>query len=233
MNRSILSVITLYTFCAGSSGLFAQIDFTTQVQPIFTNNCTDSACHDSDGPQQGMDLTAGNSYNNIVNVAATGRPNEVRVTPGSLSESYLYRKLTNDNITGSPMPFGNYPLPTAQLNIIRDWITEGALVSSVADSRQGLPNSFALSQNYPNPFNPSTLIRYSIAQTGGVAVNLSIYNLNGQNVKTLVNSVHQAGEHQVKWDGTDDKGNRLGSGIYLYRLTAGNRTAIKKMSLLR
>jgi hypothetical protein len=233
MNNFLFSLLTLFIIYSSSSELAAQIDFTTQVQPIFTNNCTSSACHDSDGPQQGLDLTAGNSYNNIVDVASAQRANEVRVKPGSLSESYLYRKLINSDIDGQPMPRGSFPMDSTLVNTIRDWITQGALVTSVTDNSTGLPITFELEQNYPNPFNPTTLIAYSIDHPIGVPVSLKIFNLNGQSVKTLVQGTHQAGKYQVKWDGTDDNGHRLASGIYVYRLTAGNTTKAKKLSLLR
>jgi len=96
-----------------------------------------------------------------------------------------------------------------------------------------LPNDFSLQQNYPNPFNPSTLISYSLPGIGKHHVSLKIYNLLGQKVKTLVNSHQAAGVHCISWDGKDNSGQAVTSGIYFYQLKAGIFTQTKKMSFLR
>ncbi|AXI99508.1 Por secretion system C-terminal sorting domain-containing protein [Cyclonatronum proteinivorum] len=89
-----------------------------------------------------------------------------------------------------------------------------------------MPLTFALQQNYPNPFNPATNIRFSIPETGDVS--LSVYNLQGQRVATLVNSTLQAGAHQVRFDGS-----ALSSGLYLARLSSGPETRVIKMMLVK
>ncbi len=94
-----------------------------------------------------------------------------------------------------------------------------------------LPASFALEQNYPNPFNPSTLIRYSIPRRA--FVQLTVYNLLGEEVITLESGVRTAGEHSVVWDGRDRSGEPVASGVYLYRLTAEGQAATRKMLLLK
>lgn len=94
-----------------------------------------------------------------------------------------------------------------------------------------LPSSFELLQNYPNPFNPETVIRYQTMLDG--SVELAVYNLSGQKVRVLVNGVRQAGNYEARWDGTDDWGNRVSSGMYIYRLKSGNFTQAKKMVLLQ
>ena len=88
------------------------------------------------------------------------------------------------------------------------------------------PKTFKLGQNYPNPFNPSTIINYELPITNDV--DLSIYNLLGQKVATLVNKRQQAGSHQVEWDASG-----FASGIYYYRIEAGEFVEVKKMILLR
>lgn len=77
----------------------------------------------------------------------------------------------------------------------------------------------ALSQNAPNPFNPSTVIRYSVAQTGPVTIR--IFNAGGALVRTLVDAPHAPGEYTVRWDGNDGSGRRLSSGVYFYRIDSG------------
>ncbi len=94
-----------------------------------------------------------------------------------------------------------------------------------------LPDSYKLSQNYPNPFNPSTEISFSLPVAG--QVKLEIYNVLGQRVTTLADGLFEAGEHVVLWDGKDISGSAVSSGIYLYRLQAGEFTETKKMMLLK
>ncbi len=96
------------------------------------------------------------------------------------------------------------------------------------------PSTFALFQNHPNPFNPSTTIRYRVGTgSGPQKVRLQIYNLLGQKVRTLVDRLQGPGEYRVQWDGKDDSGRRLASGVYLYRLEAGRFGASRKMLLVR
>ena len=94
-----------------------------------------------------------------------------------------------------------------------------------------LPLTFDLKQNYPNPFNPSTVIVYQLPQTE--MVSLEIYDALGQKVKALLNETQQAGQYRITWDGKNDSGNSLSSGVYLYRIVAGNFVKIMKMVLLR
>jgi len=89
-----------------------------------------------------------------------------------------------------------------------------------------------LSQNYPNPFNPSTTIQFSLpTQT---SVRLDIYNMLGQRVKTLVaDEMLQAGNYDVVWNGTNNQNITVPSGMYIYRITAGEFTASKRMMFLK
>lgn len=92
------------------------------------------------------------------------------------------------------------------------------------------PQQFTLFQNAPNPFNPSTTISYALAQPGRVT--LSVYNILGQKIQTLVEGWQSAGEHTVVWDGTAN-GRSAASGVYIYELHHGNQVERKKMLLLR
>jgi hypothetical protein len=98
-------------------------------------------------------------------------------------------------------------------------------------STTGSPNTPGLYQNTPNPCNPRTAIEFDL--TEGVATTLGIYNLSGRRVRTLVNGIVAAGHHRVPWDGTDDSGNRVASGVYVYRLTAGSYYASRKLVVLK
>ncbi|MFH1069292.1 MAG: FlgD immunoglobulin-like domain containing protein [Candidatus Glassbacteria bacterium] len=97
-----------------------------------------------------------------------------------------------------------------------------------------LPKAFSLSQNSPNPFNPSTTISYAIPeQTGQLQVVLNVFNLRGQIVRTLVDQPQAAGAYNVNWDGTDSQGRRISSGVYFYRLQAGDFVSTRKMVVLK
>jgi hypothetical protein len=98
-------------------------------------------------------------------------------------------------------------------------------------SRGELPSTIQLYQNYPNPFNPTTVIGYRLPSAGNVK--LSIYNLLGQKIETLINSFQSAGEQSVVWDGRDDRNMPVSSGIYFYCLESGERIVQKKMVLMR
>lgn len=95
----------------------------------------------------------------------------------------------------------------------------------------GLPFKYHLHQNTPNPFNPETTIRYEVP-TGGL-VQLNIYNLGGQKVACLVDQVQMAGSYTITWDGRDNAGQELATGIYLYSLHAGTRIEARRLLLLR
>ncbi len=89
---------------------------------------------------------------------------------------------------------------------------------------------FTLS-NYPNPFNPTTTISFSLPEDGDVE--LSIYNVKGQKVKQLVNDQLSAGQHSIEWNGKDANNKSVSSGIYFYKISTGNSSAMKKMLLLK
>jgi len=104
-------------------------------------------------------------------------------------------------------------------------------VPLAVDPEKENPKHFALLQNYPNPFSPTTTISYEIARP--VDVSLKIYNVLGQEVKTLVNEFKPAGKFQAIWDGTDNSGRPAAEGMYFYRIQAGDFVQTKKIILMR
>jgi hypothetical protein len=102
---------------------------------------------------------------------------------------------------------------------------------SVDEGEANLPGKFALEQNYPNPFNPQTVIEYSIPSRNEVVIN--VFNVLGQRVRTFVEGPRAAGTHRVVWDGRSDAGVPVASGIYLYRLQAGEQVRTRKMLLIK
>ncbi len=120
--------------------------------------------------------------------------------------------------------YGNYKIePRNEGDVIGH--TTGVATAS------GTPHTYELSQNYPNPFNPSTTIRYAVPQPEHVK--LDVFNIQGQRVRTLVDAQVAAGQHVVTWDGRDDAGRPVATGLYLYRLRAGERVFRRKMLLLK
>ncbi|KAA3618617.1 MAG: T9SS C-terminal target domain-containing protein [Calditrichaeota bacterium] len=131
--------------------------------------------------------------------------------------------------------------PTAFNFATFDWKNGGELtvedppdlttISAVNSGNDLLPARFALEQNYPNPFNPSTTVKYSLAKTSDVRIN--VYNSLGQLVKVLVDQKQDAGSFEVTWTGRDVAGRIASSGIYFVKMTAGDFKSIKKMTLLK
>jgi hypothetical protein len=116
-----------------------------------------------------------------------------------------------------------------------DMSTRGEIVigmaSSVSDNNAGVIDGFALGNNYPNPFNPETIITYSVPNAS--AVSLSIFNTLGQKVRTLVDGATAAGNYKATWDGRNDHGNLLSSGIYYYTLKSDKTAITKRMVFLK
>ena len=94
-----------------------------------------------------------------------------------------------------------------------------------------LPNNFALYQNQPNPFNPITTLRYDLPQNE--MINITIYDMKGRIIKTLVNSSQTAGHKTIQWNATNEQNKPVSAGLYLYRVQAGEFRQTRKMLLLK
>jgi len=105
-------------------------------------------------------------------------------------------------------------------------------VTAINDSEPGIPAQFDLSQNFPNPFNPSTKIRFQIPPGGGI-VKLRIFDILGRLVATLLDGRQSGGIKTVTWDGRDQRGRAVSTGVYFYQLTAGGFSRTRKMLLVR
>ncbi|MBM4161665.1 MAG: T9SS type A sorting domain-containing protein, partial [Ignavibacteria bacterium] len=171
-------------------------------------------------------------------VSASGR--EVRI---------VAYNLLNIPIAAGDGPLFRLPIKLASI----DEIESGELIVSTPDtvvtfdralkataarrfpSPKEIPVAFLLYQNYPNPFNASTRIDYEVADVEGRAarVLIQVYNLLGEKVKTLASGQHPSGRYTVTWDGTDDRGAKVPSGTYYYRLISGDYASGKRMILLK
>ena len=106
-----------------------------------------------------------------------------------------------------------------------------SLFTSVQDERSTEPHNFRLNQNYPNPFNSETWIQYTVPSPG--SIRLDIYDISGRTIRTLLHGRQSPGTHRVKWDGRDDSGRELSSGLYVYQMRAGGKSITRKLLLVR
>jgi hypothetical protein len=121
-------------------------------------------------------------------------------------------------------------------NISSGWYIDDIMIDCVTavseiSSEDGFARSFTLHPNFPNPFNPSTTILYELPRASEVEV--AIFDLLGKRIRTLVRNRQQAGPHRLLWDGRDDNGASMPSGVYLYRLNAGKFVQTRKMMLVQ
>jgi hypothetical protein len=162
---------------------------------------------------------ADSAYPSLLMTDATDRPDTCDVW--FYFQQYYYEWL--DTLLWTP-PAPGYP-------IMR--ITGDTRFTAVEEEEEtGItPRNFALHQSYPNPFNNQTVIKYDLVKP--CQVTLTIYNILGQKVNTLVNQRQEVGPKIISWDGKDEKGKDLATGIYFYQLKAGDLTQTKRMVLLK
>jgi hypothetical protein len=161
-----------------------------------------------------------------------GAYNTVMATIYKSTESYHnFTYLTS--IDAAPSAAGWYYISdsdsTIVLYLIRAYVSNS--VTGVTESVELLPSSFKLDQNYPNPFNPTTVIRYELPKMSNVQI--KIYDALGKEVRSLVNETQTAGTHNLMWDAANNYGQPVSSGVYFYRIVAGDFVQTKKMVLLR
>ncbi len=132
----------------------------------------------------------------------------------TMGTSYYYKIVAIDN-SGNVGPFS----------------AEISLKATNVEAVDGLPTEFALRQNYPNPFNPSTQINFSLPSQASVKI--AIYNVAGELVRTLINDDMSAGNYRITWNGMDNNGRTISSGVYIYRMQAGKFVSARKMLLLK
>jgi len=144
------------------------------------------------------------------------------------TQATVYLRWVMD-VHNSVNPFGGWNIDDIEIVAIYDSNQTPTAIDETEDDL--IPDAFELSQNYPNPFNPATRICFDLARRA--KVHLDIYNILGQRVAVLVDETMPAGRHTVQWGGRDKSGRRAASGIYFYRLKAGEFTETRKMLLLK
>ena len=180
---------------------------------------------------------AGTVFGTTINIAdndSVSRTDLLQWSAGHVDEAWSYPRLQGqiqllaDNkvsyVATSPLD------PSIVNDSAQAWYYQP--FTDVKEPNNSIPGRFSLLQNYPNPFNPSTNIGYNLGKTENVT--LIIYNITGEEVKTLVPNVIQgAGNYHVTWNGKDNNGREVSSGVYFYRLKYGTEMVTKKMMLLR
>ena len=188
-----------------------------------------------------LDVQVGNTYDDANWETVEHWERQDAADPG-INTGDTYAKYSLDNIVdystsdslwvrfwfGYPNNDGRY----SEWAIDNITIMYGTLVGVDTEILLGnLPKDYTLEQNYPNPFNPNTAIRFATPENGNVALN--IYNIKGQLVRTLVDDKLNAGTHTANWNGKDNSGNSVSSGVYFYTLETKDIKINKKMLLLK
>ncbi|PIS45593.1 MAG: hypothetical protein COT22_04435, partial [Ignavibacteria bacterium CG08_land_8_20_14_0_20_37_9] len=124
-----------------------------------------------------------------------------------------------------------FNLPESDSTLVWKFFNDKNPLTELEEETPLVANEFMLYQNYPNPFNPATTINFSIAEKSNVQ--LRVFNLLGEVVKTLVNQNEEAGVHSITWNGLNETGAPVNSGIYLLRLEADSQIQMRKMILLK
>jgi len=132
--------------------------------------------------------------------------------------------------SGEELTLGPELIAAIEISTTSQTYGEVTTVRQIA-SGAPLPTTLQLDQNFPNPFNPTTEITYHLPEQQHAL--LVVYNLIGQKVKTLVNESQSSGSYSVTWDGTDKFGNKVPSGVYVYRLQSGKYIQSRKMLLVK
>lgn len=191
---------------AYSSAVVSQVDYDSEIQPIFTANCIQ--CH---GGTSGVTLS---SYDNAMNSVGQQYGTMV-IIAGEPNQSPIIDKISNSNPAyGLRMPRNGPPyLSDSEINLIRTWIAEGANEIPVSnETKEQLPIGFKLNGSYPNPFNPTTTISFEVPQA--VSYQIKIYALNGTLIEEVAGSA-LPGNISVRMNFRN-----LSSGIYFYKVLA-------------
>jgi hypothetical protein len=199
--------------------LYSQVDYQSDIQPIFNNNCI--FCHQNGGSAT-LNLA---TYSGTM----TGGWSGPAIVAGDHQNSLLYQRIIQPIGTDGSMP-PNDPLSQSQIDLIAQWIDEGA-ANSLSTTDVYMPKEHTLHQNYPNPFNPSTVISFSLDKEEFVSID--IYNMTGKHIISLMNGKKKVGTHNINWSGRDKNGALITTGQYLYQLRTRSSSTFMKMLFIK
>ncbi len=164
-------------------------------------------------------------------------------TFNSTSNYLIYVDKDNENIVGQSIPgtvvnvqgimsqYKSGSPYTSGYQLIPRYASDLNYTISVKNDELINPKAFSLGQNFPNPFNPTTMITYEVPKASDISV--KVYNLLGQEIRTLFSGKQNAGKHAIQWDGRDNAGRAVSTGIYFYRLNAPNFVQTRKMIMIK
>ena len=206
-----------YNLLILSSFSFSQVDYGSQIQPIFDQNCT--SCHGSSG---GLRL---NSYEDLMIGGNSGSS----IIAGDASNSLLVQRI--DGSVNPLMPKDSQALPDSIINLIMEWINEGATETVSIIVENPLPFTFEIMGNYPNPFNPQTkIVIQSNTKINGMA---KIISPSGRSVHDFGRVYFTIGKNNIYWDAKDDQGIKLPSGPYIFLFRSSGVVFSHRMTLLK
>lgn len=199
------------------STVTAQVDYNSQIQPVFNQDCT--GCHPGNG---GLDLT---SYSALMNGGNSGAVVKV----GDAANSLLVQRIEG---TITPrMPKGADALSDSTISLIKQWINEGAAEAVSVTAEIQLPARFEIVGNYPNPFNPSTRIVIDAAESWSGRA--AIMSTSGRTVYDFGQIDLRGGSNSLIWQGVDNRGRALPAGVYLFVLQQEELLLTHRLVLLK
>jgi len=154
--------------------------------------------------------------------------NEVVIAPATNHSHGIAETNMSENGGGAVVYFGGL---IGNDSYTATWVYPRPFVDAIDVHKNEIPTAFHLKQNYPNPFNPITTIEYALPKAADVTI--SVYNIVGQKVATLINSKQAAGFYSIQWNGSDGFGAKVATGVYLYHIHAGNFNKTLKMVLMK
>ncbi len=206
-----------YNLLILSSFSFSQVDYGSQIQPIFDQNCT--SCHGSSG---GLRLT---SYEDLMSGGNSGSS----IIAGDASNSLLVQRI--DGSVSPLMPKDSQALPDSIINLIMKWINEGATETVSIIVENPLPFTFEIMGNYPNPFNPQTkIVIQSNRKIDGMA---KIITPLGRSVHDFGRVYFTIGKNNIYWDAKDDQGIKLPSSPYIFLFRSSGVVFSHRMTFLK
>jgi len=167
---------------------------------------------------------------NLLETVIADPANEIELIDALTDEAYCYVKLIEEGSRALPEICTIKPQNFNEFQQIVSELENGLYETEDPIEEDIVPVNVTLS-NYPNPFNPTTTINFSLPEDGDVE--LSIYNVKGQKVRTLTNEFLEKGLHSIEWNGNDSNNKATASGIYFYKISVGKETSMKKMLLLK
>jgi len=225
---------------AGTNVVVSPVDLTTGTSPVtltfsdVTSAGTTSLSTGSGGPALPGTFTFSGTYYNLTTTAGYNGTIEICIVDSAIvpvtEPSYMilhYNGTTWEDVT-SFLDMWQHKICATTTSLSPFVVGYGTIPSPVGDS----PRSFALHANVPNPFNPVTTITYDVGGAGA-NVEISVFDAAGRLVRELVNEHRAAGTWSVQWSGDDNRGQRVASGVYFYRMRAGDFVETKKMVLLK